>query len=113
VLSSCMGPAMASRNADTIGEAIGECSRLPVRSQGLWEVARKPTGEERNGMTVEASGDANIDRRMQEVVGSAPRIAPLREDQLTEEAHRLAVEIRAAFGIPEDGAMPESLRMML
>jgi alkylhydroperoxidase family enzyme len=64
-------------------------------------------------MTVEASGDANIDKRMREVVGSAPRIAPLREDQLTEEARQLAVEIRAAFGIPEDGAMPESLRMML
>lgn len=64
-------------------------------------------------MSLETSADANIARRMEEVVGSAPRIAPLNDDQLTEEAHRLAIEIRAAFGIPEDGAMPESLRMML
>lgn len=64
-------------------------------------------------MTVEASGDLNIDKRMEEVVGQGPRIAPMDEDQLTDEAYKLAMDIRAAFGIPENGAMPESLRMML
>lgn len=64
-------------------------------------------------MTVEASGDLNIDRRMEQVAGKAQRIAPVREDQLTEEAYQLAIKIRAAFGIPEDGAMPESVRTML
>ena len=64
-------------------------------------------------MTVEASGDLNIDKRMEEVVGQGPRIAPMDEDRLTDEAYKLAMDIRAAFGIPENGAMPESLRMML
>jgi alkylhydroperoxidase family enzyme len=64
-------------------------------------------------MTVEQSGDLNIDKRMEEIVGKPPRVEPLCEDQLTDEARKLAMEIRAAFGIPEDGAMPESLRMML
>lgn len=64
-------------------------------------------------MSAEPGGDLNIDKRMEEVVGKAPRIAPLEEDQLTDDAYRLAKEIRAAFGIPEDGYMPESFRMML
>jgi alkylhydroperoxidase family enzyme len=64
-------------------------------------------------MAAEASGDLNIDKRMEQIVGHPPRIAPVREDQLTDETRQLAVDIRAAFGIPEDGAMPESLRMMM
>ena len=85
------------------------CSRA-TSSYGDVERGSDTKGQ---AMTREASGDLNIDRRMAEVVGDGPRIAPLSEDQLTDEAHQLAVEIRAAFGIPENGAMPESLRMML
>lgn len=64
-------------------------------------------------MTVEASGDRNIDRRMEQVVGRPQRIAPLREDELSDEARQFAVELRAAFGIPENGAIPEVMRTML
>ncbi|MFA7603996.1 MAG: carboxymuconolactone decarboxylase family protein [Novosphingobium sp.] len=64
-------------------------------------------------MTVEQSGDRNIDKRMAEVVGRPQRIAPLREEDLSPEARQFAVELRAAFGIPENGAMPEVLRTML
>jgi alkylhydroperoxidase family enzyme len=64
-------------------------------------------------MALEPSGDRNIDRRMEQVVGEGPRLEPLDEANLPDEARRLAVEIRAAFGLPEDGYMPESFRMML
>src|SRR5688572_239921 len=65
------------------------------------------------GMTVEASGDLNIDKRMEQVVGKGLRVTPVEVDQLTDEARQMAIQIRAAFGIPEDGAMPLSLRTML
>lgn len=61
----------------------------------------------------ERSGDLNIDKRMEQIVGKPQRVDPLGEDQLTDEAHQLAVELRAAFRIPEDGAMPEVMRTML
>jgi alkylhydroperoxidase family enzyme len=64
-------------------------------------------------MTVEPSGDLNIDKRMAEIVGKPPRIEPLSEDNLPPEAEEAAIEIRAAFGMPENGFMPESFRMML
>ena len=64
-------------------------------------------------MTVEACGDLNIDKRMAEVVGDRPRIEPVDERDLPPEATEAAIEIRSAFGIPEDGYMPESFRMML
>lgn len=64
-------------------------------------------------MTVETSGDLNIDKRMKQVVGPGLRVTPVEVDQLTEEARQLAIKIRAAFGIPEDGAMPVSIRTML
>lgn len=64
-------------------------------------------------MTAETSGDLDIDKRMEQVVGPGLRVTPVQVDQLTEEAHQLAIEIRAAFGIPEDGAMPLSIRTML
>jgi len=64
-------------------------------------------------MTVETSGDLNIDKRMEQVVGPGLRVTPVEADQLTEEARQLAIKIRAAFGIPEDGAMPVSIRTML
>lgn len=64
-------------------------------------------------MTLEQSGDRNIDRRMAEIVGKPPRIEPVNEDNLPPEAQAAAVEMRAAFGLPENGFMPESFRMML
>jgi alkylhydroperoxidase family enzyme len=64
-------------------------------------------------MIVEPSGDRNIDKRMEQVVGQGPRIEPLDEKSLPPEAEAAAIEIRAAFGLPENGFMPESFRMML
>jgi alkylhydroperoxidase family enzyme len=64
-------------------------------------------------MTAEPSGDLNIDRRMEQVVGKGLRVTPVDVADLTDDARRLAIQIRAAFGIPEDGAMPLSLRIML
>jgi alkylhydroperoxidase family enzyme len=64
-------------------------------------------------MAVEPSGDLNIDKRMEQIVGKPLRVAPLPEEQLPDEARQLAIELRAAFGIPEDGAMPEVVRVML
>jgi 4-carboxymuconolactone decarboxylase len=64
-------------------------------------------------MSVEQSGDINIDKRMAQVVGDRPRIDPVDEAALPPEAFQLAVEIRAALNIPEDGRMTESFLMML
>jgi len=64
-------------------------------------------------MSFEQSGDLNIDKRMAQVVGTGPRIEPLPENNLPPEAEEAAVEIRAAFGLPENGFMPESFRQML
>lgn len=64
-------------------------------------------------MTVEQSGDRNIDERMAQIVGKPPRIDPVDENNLPPEAEEAAIEIRAAFGMPENGFMPESFRMML
>ena len=64
-------------------------------------------------MTVEQSGDRNIDQRMAEITGQPQRIVPLREEDLTPEAHQFARELRTAFNIPENGAMPEVMRTML
>lgn len=64
-------------------------------------------------MTVKASGDLDIDRRMEQVVGPGLRVTPVEVDQLTDDAYQLAIQIRAAFGIPEDGNMPVSIRTML
>lgn len=57
--------------------------------------------------------EREIDARMAQTVGEAPRIAPLPEDNLPPEAEEAAIEIRAAFGMPENGFMPESFRQML
>lgn len=64
-------------------------------------------------MSFDQGGDRDIDKRMAEIVGKPPRIEPLPEDNLPPEAEEAAVEIRAAFGMPENGFMPESFRMML
>lgn len=54
-----------------------------------------------------------IDERMEQVVGEGLRVAPVEEDQLSDEVREFAVQLRAAFGIPENGATPLSLRVML
>jgi alkylhydroperoxidase family enzyme len=47
------------------------------------------------------------------VVGEGLRVTPIDAADLTDDARQLAMRIRAAFGIPEDGAMPPSIRTML
>ncbi|MDR2856288.1 MAG: carboxymuconolactone decarboxylase family protein [Novosphingobium sp.] len=64
-------------------------------------------------MAGEGSGNLDIDKRMARIVGKPPRIEPLDENNLPPEGQEAAIEIRAAFGLPEDGFMPESFRMML
>lgn len=59
------------------------------------------------------SAERDIDARMAQIVGQPPRIEPLPENNLPPEAEAAVVEIRAAFGMPENGFMPESFRMML
>jgi alkylhydroperoxidase family enzyme len=64
-------------------------------------------------MPLEPSGDSNIDKRNEDILGHPPRIAPLDENNLPPEAHAAAVEMRKVLGLPENGFMPESFRMML
>ena len=64
-------------------------------------------------MPTEPSGDRNIDRRNEEILGKPPRIAPVDENNLPPEAHAAGIEMRQALGLPENGFMPESFRMML
>lgn len=64
-------------------------------------------------MTGAVSAGRDIDKRMDQVVGEGLRVTPVEVADLTEEARQLAIQIRAAFGIPEDGAMPVSIRTML
>jgi alkylhydroperoxidase family enzyme len=59
------------------------------------------------------SGDIDIDRRMAQVTGGPQRIAPLREEDMSDEARQFAVELRKAFNIPENGSIPEVMRTML
>lgn len=64
-------------------------------------------------MTGAASETGSIKQRMAQVVGGGLRVAPVEEDQLSDEVREFAVQLRAAFGIPENGAIPLSLRTML
>jgi 4-carboxymuconolactone decarboxylase len=59
------------------------------------------------------SGARTIDERMEQITGQPQRIAPLREEDMTPETHRFAAELRTAFGIPENGTIPEVMRTML
>lgn len=59
------------------------------------------------------SGARTIEERMEQITGEPQRIAPLREEDMTPETHRFAVELRTAFGIPENGTIPEVMRTML
>lgn len=51
--------------------------------------------------------------RMDEIVGQPPRIAPLSEDEMTDDVREICRVMRAAFGIAENGVIPEVLRQML
>jgi alkylhydroperoxidase family enzyme len=64
-------------------------------------------------MPIEPSGDRNIDKRNAEILGKPPRIPPVDINNLPPVADEAAREIRAAFGMPENGFMPESFCMML
>ena len=48
-----------------------------------------------------------------EILASPQRIAPLPEEELSEEARAICREMRKAFGIPENGVVPDSIRTML
>lgn len=49
----------------------------------------------------------DIDAREAQVIGNGPRIPPVSQDEISDEAKALVREIRSAFNIPEDGSVPE------
>jgi 4-carboxymuconolactone decarboxylase len=59
------------------------------------------------------SGGYDIDARMDEVMGKPQRIAPIPEDELPPEALEVSITLRKAFGLPENGTVPEVFRTML
>ncbi len=59
------------------------------------------------------SGGYDIESRMAEVNGSPQRIAPIPEDELTEEMHAIARDLRTAFNLPENGYFPEVMSTQL
>ena len=59
------------------------------------------------------SGGYDVEKRMAQITGQPQRIAPLAESELDDDTRQMAVELRKAFGIPEDGVIPEVLRTML
>jgi 4-carboxymuconolactone decarboxylase len=76
-------------------------------AEQLWK--RRNRRQEDREMTVER----DIDQRMEQITGGPQRIAPLREEDMSEEGRQFAVELRKAFNIPENGSMPEVMRTML
>ncbi|MEO6092826.1 MAG: carboxymuconolactone decarboxylase family protein [Novosphingobium sp.] len=50
---------------------------------------------------------------MAQITGQPQRIAPLAENELNDDALEISRKLRLAFGIPEDGEVPELLRTML
>jgi alkylhydroperoxidase family enzyme len=59
------------------------------------------------------SGGYDIETRMAEVLGKPQRIEPIPEDKLPPEALEISKTLRTAFGIPENGSVPEVLGTML
>ena len=59
------------------------------------------------------SGGYDVETRMAQITGQPQRIAPVSEADLTDEMRDIARNLRLAFGIPEDGVIPEVLRTML
>jgi alkylhydroperoxidase family enzyme len=60
-----------------------------------------------------SNGGYEVESRMAEINGKPQRIAPIPEADLTDEMRQIARDLRVAFGIPEDGVIPEVLRTML
>lgn len=58
-------------------------------------------------------GAASDAARDAEVNGKPPRIAPLREDELSQEAMDYCTRLRKSLGIPETGRMPDVTATML
>lgn len=59
------------------------------------------------------AGAASAEARDAEVNGKPPRIPPLRDDELTEEAQDYCMRLRASLGIPETGLIPDVTKTML
>ncbi len=59
------------------------------------------------------AGSTSAEARDAEINGQPPRIGPLPDDQLTDEARELCKRMRTMFGIPEDGVVPEVVATML
>lgn len=59
------------------------------------------------------SGGYDIEARTAEIAGEPQRIAPIPEDELSPEALEISRVLRTAFGIPENGTVPEVFRTML
>lgn len=63
-------------------------------------------------MTVKGYGD-RIAERMAQVVGQGPKIEAYRDDELTQEARDLVLEVRAAAGAGPMGEVPEYMRLLV
>ncbi|MCB2079460.1 MAG: carboxymuconolactone decarboxylase family protein [Novosphingobium sp.] len=57
--------------------------------------------------------DFDIDARMAEVVGEAPRIEPLGAEEMDEESRELVRAIRASAGAADVNQLPEFMRTMI
>lgn len=55
----------------------------------------------------------DLEQRMEEIVGHPTRIAPLSEDEMSDEVREICKAMRASFGIAENGVIPEVFRQML
>lgn len=63
-------------------------------------------------MTPKGYGD-RIEARMKQVVGDGPKIAAYRDDELSQEARDLVLEVRKAAGAGPMGEVPEYMRLLL
>ncbi|MEZ5742236.1 MAG: carboxymuconolactone decarboxylase family protein [Sphingomonadaceae bacterium] len=64
-------------------------------------------------MTASGSEDFDIDARMAEVVGDAPRIEPLEPEAMDEDARQLVRDIRRSAGAPDVEQLPEYMRTVI
>lgn len=49
----------------------------------------------------------DFDAREAQVIGKGPRLSPLSEDEISDEARTLIQDIRSAFNIPDDASIPD------
>ena len=59
------------------------------------------------------SGGYDIDKRMEQILGAPQRIAPLAQEDMDQEALDISIAMRKAFGIPENGSIPDVFATML